>query len=207
MAFHLQWGRAVLGGHAGPPRSCYHVSAASDEPLARAHRRPVCYTPAATLRTPYGMGDKLETDHIREYRPPTGTQPRTRDPGEFSAMGTTTGWAPHVANRPGSDRAVYDPISHKTSLYTFTSDGSVRREDAKGDSLMREKVQRDLTTGVVWQGRRKGVVEFVDKTHFYAVNANDKFLQTCNHNERAFHPRKGEVSRAESTKSEYNAEL
>ena len=30
-----------------------------------------------------------------------------------------------------------------------------------------------------WAGRRKGVVEFVDRTHFYAVNQNDAFLQTC----------------------------
>ena len=49
--------------------------------------------------------------------------------------------------------------------------------------------------GSHWHGRRKGVVEFVDATHSYAVNANKEFLDTCAKNEHAFHTQTGELTK------------
>ena len=177
-----------------PPRSGYHASS-HPQPLPRAHRRPVSSTPAGRTPMPYGHGSNnvLESDQISEYRPPTGTRPRQRDHSK-DVMGTTAGWAPHSANLAGSQRAVYDPVSHKTTLFTFTEGGGVGRQEGKGDSLLLDKRQRDLNAGVPWHGRRKGVVEFVDRTHFYAVNANKEFRETCARNEHAFHPKKGDLT-------------
>jgi len=192
----MSWGKLTIQDHSTfPPRSAYHVTT-STQPLVRAHRRPMSSTPASRAPVPYGVDNTnvLPSDNVSEYRPPAGTKPRRKDPTKFDAMGTTAGWAPHSANRPGSQRAVYDPVAHKTTLYTFTDGGRVGRLEGKGDDLMRDKQQRDLNAGAVWNGRRKGVVEFVDRTHFYAVNANDEFLKTCAHNERAYHPRKGDLT-------------
>ena len=46
-----------------------------------------------------------------------------------------------------------------------------------------------------WNGRRKGVVEFVDRTHSYAVNQNDAFLRTCAKNPKAYHTEAGEMTK------------
>ena len=53
--------------------------------------------------------------------------------------------------------------------------------EGQGDKLMRDKQQKDLNEGArgSWNGRRKGVVEFVDRTHSFAVNQNKQFLDTC----------------------------
>jgi hypothetical protein len=112
----------------------------------------------------------------------------------FPVRGRTAGWYPHSANVPGKQRAVYDPVSHATTLYSFRSDGGVDRKLGKGDKMLREKAQADLNEGsAMWHGRRKGVVEFVDRTHTYAVNANRDFLATCAANEFAYHQPKGEL--------------
>ncbi|KAL1510858.1 hypothetical protein AB1Y20_005691 [Prymnesium parvum] len=192
----LSWGKVVLQPPPRPgfiPPPAPRTAHASELPLVRSHRRPVSRTPAGRAAVPYGVGGKLETDHIAEYKPLPGTQARRREEGAFNAMGTTVGWAPHQPNRPGSTRAVYNPVSHETALYTFTTAGGVERVNARGDQLLREKAARDREDGS-WYGRRKGVVEFVDRTHFYAVNANEQFLRTCNQNEHAFHPQKGALS-------------
>ena len=46
----------------------------------------------------------------------------------------------------------------------------------------------------VWHGRRKGVVEFVDRTHFSAVNQNKEHLHTCLRNPRAYATKTGEMT-------------
>jgi hypothetical protein len=115
----------------------------------------------------------------------------------FDALGRTAGWAPHNANAPGSQRAVYDPVSHKTTLYTFDDRGGVSWIEGQGDKLQRDKQQRDLSEGQIglWRGRRKGVVEFVDRTHSYAVNKNDAFVRTCLKDEHAYHTPTGELTK------------
>lgn len=44
----------------------------------------------------------------------------------------------------------------------------------------------------VWHGRRKGVVEFVDRTHFSAVNQNKEHLHTMLQNPRAYATQHGQ---------------
>jgi hypothetical protein len=91
-------------------------------------------TPASVAKVPFSSA----TDNIREYFPPPGTKPRKPEEGKFDALAKTAGWAPHDANLDGSQRAVYDPVAHKTTLYTFNGT-QVAREVAKGDRLMLEK--------------------------------------------------------------------
>ena len=189
-ASSMKWGKLPLQQQQNvPPLSAYHCRDGT-APVHRNHRRPASSTPLGKPR----LQHTLDTDVISQYRPPTGTLPSMRDPSKFDAMGTTAGWVPHSANLPGFQRAVYDPVSHKTTLYTFKAEGGVDRAQGRGDTLLREKKQRDLNEGRHWHGRRKGVVEFVDRTHFYAVNANHDFLKTCARNEFAYHPQKGELS-------------
>ena len=40
----------------------------------------------------------------------------------------------------------------------------------------------------------QGVVEFVDRTHCFAVNSNDEFLRSCMNNPRAYASRTGELT-------------
>ena len=95
----------------------------------------------------------------------------------------------------GAQRAVYDPVSHRTSLYTFKG-GGVSRQEGKGDQLMVKKQLEDaFASGRVWHGRRKGVVEFVDRTHFSAVNQNKAHLETCLKDPRAYATRTGEMTK------------
>ena len=57
---------------------------------------------------------------------------------------------------------------------------------------MLEKQTKDaFESGTVWHGRRKGVVEFVDRTHFSAVNQNKEHLHTCLRNPRAYATKTG----------------
>ena len=107
------------------------------------HRKAESSTPADVAPVAY----KLRSDHIAEFVPPEGTQPRRRDPEKFDALSRSAGWAPHTANAPGSQRAVYDPVSHKTTLYTFDSKGGVGRKEGDGDGLMREKALKDVQAG------------------------------------------------------------
>ena len=60
---------------------------------------------------------------------------------------------------------------------------------------MREKAQRDANAGEKWHGRRKGVVEFVDRTHTNAVNQNDEYRAWCAVNEHAYHTPTGELTK------------
>ena len=46
----------------------------------------------------------------------------------------------------GAQRAVYDPVSHRTSLYTFKG-GGVSRQEGKGDQLMVKKQLDDFLSG------------------------------------------------------------
>ena len=57
---------------------------------------------------------------------------------------------------------------------------------------MRKKAAEDLLKGRVWHGRRKGVVEFVDRTQTFAVNQNDAFLDTVKRDPHAYHTKIGE---------------
>ena len=50
----------------------------------------------------------------------------------FDALAKTAGWVPHNANLDGSQRAVYDPVAHKTTMYTFNGT-RVSRQEGKGD--------------------------------------------------------------------------
>jgi hypothetical protein len=61
-------------------------------------------------------------------------QPLRRDPNKFDALGRTYGWAPHNANAPGSQRAVYDPVSHKATIDTVDAHGGVNSRRAAGRS-------------------------------------------------------------------------
>ena len=192
-------GVSVLQDNAAfPPRSSLHVSS-KPQPLIRTHQRPVSAVPPGTkpVRTEQYPG-YLKTDHTREYIPPKD-MPRLPhvEPGKFDALARTAGWAPHSANLPGSQRAVYDPVSHKTTMYTFSGNGGVSRQEGKGDGLMRQKALDDaFKSGAgVWHGRRKGVVEFRDRTHFYAVNSNAAHLETCAKNPRAYANKTGEMTK------------
>ena len=70
------------------------------------------------------------------------------------------------------------------------------RTHLAGDKLLREKAQRDVaTSGGTWRGRRKGVVEFVDRTHPSAGNQNREYLQWCAKNEHAYHTPTGELTK------------
>lgn len=214
-----------------PPKHCYQ--AGDSQPLHRSHRRPQNPTPAGVEREPY----ELRTDRMATYVPPEGTQLRRRDPTKFDALGRTGGWGPHTSNAAGAQRAVYDPVSHKTTLYTFDRVGGVSWVEGQGDGLMRDKAKADASQGgVKWHGSarqrpvprpcrpnpprslrmgrarlvrsptaldrhdrapagRKGVVEFVDRTHRFAVNKNDEFVETCLRNEHAYHTPTGELTK------------
>jgi len=175
-----------------PVRSSYHAST-STQPLIFTHQKPASSTPSHIAPVGYSR----HTDHMATYVPPDKVKPLTRDPNKFDALGRTSGWAPHNANAAGSQRAVYDPVSHKTTLYSFNDTGGVSWVEGNGDKLMREKQQRDLNAGSMgnWAGRRKGVVEFVDRTHHHAVNQNKQFLDSCAHNEFAYHGVAGEMTK------------
>lgn len=174
-----------------PARSSYHVSTSSH--LHRSHLKVASSTPSDVLPVSYSR----HTDHMATYQPPSSMQPYQRDPNKFDALSRTTGWAPHNANAAGSQRAIYDPVSHKTTLYTFNNTGGVSWIEGQGNKLMLEKQQKDLNSGSrgLWQGRRKGVVEFVDRTHSFAVNQNKEFINSVAHNEHAYHTKTGELTK------------
>lgn len=173
-----------------PPKSSYHASK-EPQPLHRSHQRPQAKVPISATPAPYSM----HTDHMATYYPPASTKPTTRDPRKFDALGRTSGWAPHTSNRPGGQRAVYDPVSHKSTLYTFNDTGGVSWVEGNGDKLMREKAAADAQKGHLWHGRRKGVVEFVDRTHPSATNANAEYLSWCAVKDHAYHTPTGELTK------------
>lgn len=137
----------------------------------------------------------LHTDHMATYYPPSSIQPSRRDPHKFDALGRTSGWAPHTSNAPGAQRAVYDPVSHKSTLYTFDRVGGVSWTESNGDKIMRDKAASDAAKGNLWNGRRKGVVEFVDRTHPSACNANKDYLAWCAVKDHAYHTPTGELTK------------
>ena len=78
---------------------------------------------------------RLATDHISEFIPPPGTRRgQPRDPNKFDALSQTMGWAPNAPNSSGSTRAVYDPVAHTTTMYTFQP-ASVSRQEGSGHHL------------------------------------------------------------------------
>ena len=174
-----------------PPKSVLHASTADGGPLHRSHQRPVNRTPKDVDPVPYQM----HTDHMATYYPPKGTLAAARNPDKFDALSRTAGWAPHTSNKPGAQRAVYDPVSHKSTLYTFDQKGNVSWTEGNGDKIMRDKAASDAQKGEKWHGRRKGVVEFVDRTHPSAVNQNTEFRQWCAINEHAYHTPTGELTK------------
>jgi len=185
-----------------PVKSSLHAST-SEQPLHRAHQRPVSSTPKGVTPVPYA----IHTDHMATYVPPKATASAWRDPRKVDTLARTAGWAPHTSNKPGGQRAVYDPVSHKTTLYTFDHSGGVSWTEGKGDKIMRDKALQDAQTGDKWHGRRKGVVEFVDRTHSSAVNKNDDYLAWCaasltdgaakfgGVNSNAYHTQTGELTK------------
>eukprot|EP00322_Chrysochromulina_rotalis_P015618 CAMPEP_0115864712 /NCGR_PEP_ID=MMETSP0287-20121206/19340_1 /TAXON_ID=412157 /ORGANISM="Chrysochromulina rotalis, Strain UIO044" /LENGTH=227 /DNA_ID=CAMNT_0003319187 /DNA_START=11 /DNA_END=694 /DNA_ORIENTATION=+ len=175
-----------------PPRSSYHASSSS-QPIHFTHRKPASTTPAATEPVSYSR----HTDHMCTFYPAPHVKPLERDPKKFDTLGRTNGWSPHNANAAGSTRAVYDPVSHKSTLYTFDNSGGVSWIEGRGDKLMRDTRQKDLNSGQMgqWHGRRKGVVEFVDRTHHHAVNQNKQYLDSCAHNDHAYHTPMGEMTK------------
>jgi len=173
-----------------PPVSALK-SSTSQQPVHRAHQRPTSRTPTGVAPVPYSM----HTDHMATYYPPKSTSMATRDPRKFDALARTAGWAPHTSNKSGGQRAVYDPVSHKSTLYTFDSAGGCSWTEGQGDKLMRDKALKDAQAGQQWHGRRKGVVEFVDRTHPSAVNQNDDFLKWCAVKEHAYHTPTGELTK------------
>lgn len=172
------------------PVSAYQASK-DLQPLHRAHQRPTSKTPSGVAPIPY----EITTDKMATYYPPSGTLARFRDPNKFDALGRTSGWAPHTSNKPGAQRAVYDPVSHKTTLYTFDQVGGVSWQEGNGDKLMRQKAEKDAQAGEKWHGRRKGVVEFVDRTHPSATNANKEYLDGMAKNDHAYHTPTGELTK------------
>lgn len=184
-------GVAVLQRNSQPvPSSALHAST-SEAPIHRSHQRPRSRTPAGVTPAPYS----LHTDHMATYYPSKNLAPTTRDPRKFDSLARTAGWSPHTSNKPGGQRAVYDPVSHKTTLYTFDNAGGVSWIEGQGDKILRDKTQQDATAGAKWHGRRKGVVEFVDRTHPSAVNQNDDFLKWCAVKEHAYHTPTGELTK------------
>lgn len=183
-----EWVAPLQKNSHGPPRSALHVLT-SAPPIHRTHQRPwTSHTRPSSERN----SRLLATDHIGEYRPPAGTRKTVIDRTKFDARSVTIGWAPNDANEVGTQRAIYDPVSHKTTQYTFKKAG-VERVVGRGDKLLRENAQKQREREP-WFGRRKGVVEFVDRTHFYAVNPNQAFLRTCAKDPRAYHSIKGELT-------------
>ena len=172
-----------------PPISAQQSSAG--QPLHRAHQRPTSKTPTGIEPVPYA----LHTDHMGHYYPPKGTAAAGRHPQKFDALARTGGWAPHTSNKPGAQRAVYDPVSHKSTLYTFDRSGGVSWSEGNGDKIMRQQAHKEAQSGDKWFGRRKGVVEFVDRTHSSAVNQNDDFRNWCAVNEHAYHTPTGELTK------------
>ncbi len=116
------------------------------------------------------------TDHISEYTPPANTPPKVTDATKFNSLSRSHGWAPKPPHAPNHTRAVYNPIAHTTSLYTYGDGGSVSSVEGHGDALLKQARDASLERGSPWYGRRKGVVEFVDQTATYAVNQNDAFV-------------------------------
>lgn len=173
-----------------PPASSLNVTT-STQPIHRSHQRPTTNTPKNVEPVPYAM----HTDHMAAYHPPKSTAPAARNPQKYDALARSGGWAPHTSNRPGAQRAVYDPVSHKTTLYTFDQVGGVSWVEGNGDKLMRDKALTDAQAGEKWHGRRKGVVEFVDRTHPSAVNQNDDFRKWCAIEEHAYHTPTGELTK------------
>lgn len=165
-------------------------------PLPKQLPRPKDLAAAASSRSASATRSsaRIPSDHISTFVPPPGTKPYRRNPLKFDALSRTGGWAPHSANVPGAQRAVYDPLSHVSTVYTFTGSERVQREEGAGPQLLREKQERDMMSGKTWHGRRKGVVEFVDRTHPFAVNQNEAFLRSYNNDHTISHNKAGELS-------------
>ena len=66
----------------------------------------------------------------------------------------------------------------------------------KGDHLLRAEQQRTLneSAGAKWNGRRKGVVEFRDRTHCFAVNKNERYLQGMREDPKSYARVTGEMT-------------
>lgn len=188
---YMEWCRRDFTVPLQPPRAPPPVQPARLEPLS-------CGTAAGRPSRPQTTQAverrRIPTDHISEFVPPSGTLPLARDATKFDALTRTTGWAPHSGNVAGARRAVYDPVSHKTTLYTFGSSDSVERLEGRGDGLLKQRREEDMLSGKSWHGRRKGVVEFVDRTHSHAVNLNGEFRRSCAQNMKMYHPKVGEMT-------------
>uniref|UniRef100_A0A7S4AZS5 Uncharacterized protein n=1 Tax=Chrysotila carterae TaxID=13221 RepID=A0A7S4AZS5_CHRCT len=209
-ATQLQRGALPLPAQLPKPQRAAGAPTNRGRPATTPH---VCTSTTSSASAVPAATARLRTDHISEWIPPQNTKPLCRDPNKFDALSRTDGWFPHTANAPGAQRAVYDPLAHKSTVFTFNMPAeerakasskrdpmmpptlpTVHRVDGKGDGLVRAKIESDLQKGQPWHGRRKGVVEFVDRTHAFAVNSNDAFIRSCESNPRVFHPKVGEMT-------------
>lgn len=66
----------------------------------------------------------------------------------------------------------------------------------KGDFLLKSDQQRVLneSAGAKWNGRRKGVVEFRDRTHCFAVNKNERYLRGVREDPQSYARVTGEMT-------------
>lgn len=186
----MEWCRRDFTVPLQPPQAPKPAQPARLEPLSRSAAAGRSSRPQTTQ----AVERRCPTNHISEFVPPSSTLPMARDATKFDALTRTAGWAPHSANVAGAQRAVYDPVSHKTTLYTFGSTDAVERRERRGDALLKQKREEDMLSGKSWHGRRKGVVEFVDRTHSYAVNLNGDFRRSCARNTKMYHPKVGEMT-------------
>ena len=78
-------GSSQLQDHAAYPPRSWQNAATMPQPLIHTHQRPVSATPPGLKPVPY----KLKTDHIGEYRPPSGIPRKPHvDPNKYVAITT-----------------------------------------------------------------------------------------------------------------------
>lgn len=101
--------------------------------------------PAAKAAPP-----RLPTDNISHWTAPSTVVARGPDLSKFNALSLSEPWVPHTSNEAGARAAVYDPIAHTTTVFTFDGRNGVSRTEVRASGLHGGKAaiggRRDVTT-------------------------------------------------------------
>jgi hypothetical protein len=117
--------------------------------LARssATRHPALPVPATKASPP-----RLPTDNISHWTAPPSVVARGPDSSKFNALSRSEPWVPHTSNEAGARSAVYDPIAHITTVFTFDGRNGVSRREVgsqRGQQCKHKPVLRRYTAAVV----------------------------------------------------------
>ena len=74
---------------------------------------------------------RITTDNISHWTAPSTVTSHGPELHKFNVLSRSEPWTPHPSNVPGARRAVYDPIAHKTTVFTFDGKDGISRVEVR----------------------------------------------------------------------------